>query len=151
MPGPQQLVSAFRNQANYKKTTPLPINILPEIPAFTLLGLIFTGNLNWNEYMEDIAKAMAKKLSSLYSARKLLTPGSILSLQDHSSPCIEYCCHITLVAGAGIWKVFSYVVSICEACFLSKRDWVIGWANLIWKKKKIAKQAMKPPPYQRTV
>ena len=47
---------------NYKKPLQPPIvmanNTLPESSSFKLLGLTFTSNMNWNKYIEDIAKAV---------------------------------------------------------------------------------------------
>ena len=74
---------------------------LPENNSFKLLGLTFTGNMNWNSYIESIAKTAARKVGSLYRARKLLTPESILYLYKATiRPCMEYCCHIWAGASA---------------------------------------------------
>ena len=99
---------------NYKKPSLPPIamakNTLPESTSFKLLGLTFTGNMNWNRYIESIAKAAAKKVGSLYRARKLLTPESILYLYKATiRPCMEYCCHIWAGASAACLSLLDRV------------------------------------------
>ena len=89
----------------YKKPSLPPIEMaksaLPESTSFKLLGLTFTENMNWNKYIESIVKAAAKKVGSLYRARKLLSPESILYLYKATiRPCMEYCCHIWAGASA---------------------------------------------------
>ena len=57
--------------------------------------------MSWNNYIENIARTAAKKVGSLYRARKLLTPESILYLYKATiRPCMEYCCHIWAGASA---------------------------------------------------
>ena len=54
---------------NYKNPSLPPIamakNTLPESTSFKLLGLTFKWNMNWNRYIENIAKAAARKVGSL--------------------------------------------------------------------------------------
>ena len=56
--------------------------------------------MNWNKYIESITKTVAKKVGSLYHARKLLTPESIVYLYKAIRPCMAYCCHIWAGASA---------------------------------------------------
>ena len=68
---------------------------LPENSYFRLLGLTFSNDFSWNNYIESIAKSAAMKVGSLYRAQNFLSPESILYLYKATiRPCIEYCCHI---------------------------------------------------------
>ena len=74
---------------------------LPENSHFRLLGLTFSNDFSWNNYIESIAKSAAMKVGSLYRARNFLSPESILYLYKATiRPCIEYCCHIWAGASA---------------------------------------------------
>ena len=68
---------------------------LPESDSIRLLGLTLSKDLSWNKYVQLIATSAAKKVGSLFRARKMLTPESILYLYKATiRPCIEYCCHL---------------------------------------------------------
>jgi len=68
---------------------------LPESDHAKLLGLTLTNTFSWNQYIEDIARAAARKVGSLYRARGYLTEESIFYLYKATiRPCMEYCCHI---------------------------------------------------------
>ena len=74
---------------------------LPENSHFRLLGLTFSNDFSWNNYIESIAKSTAMKAGSLYRARNFLSPESILYLYKATiRPCIKYCCHIWAGASA---------------------------------------------------
>lgn len=89
---PISISSKWMLQAN---TNVITNNTTPESLSFKLFSLTFTSNMNWKKYIKDIAKAAAKTVDSLYCARKLLTPESILYLYKATiCPCKEYCCHI---------------------------------------------------------
>ena len=63
---------------------------LPENKHFRLLGLTFSNDLTWNNYIESIAKSAAMKIGSLYRARNFLSPESILYLYKATiRPCLE--------------------------------------------------------------
>ena len=53
---------------------------LPENKHFRLLGLTFSNDFTWNNYIESIDKSAAMKVGSLYRARNFLSPESILYL-----------------------------------------------------------------------
>lgn len=68
---------------------------LEENNSFRLLGMTFSGDFSWRNYIEAIAKSASMKVGSLLRARNYLTPESILYLYKSTiRPCIEYCCHI---------------------------------------------------------
>ena len=68
---------------------------LPERDSIRLLGLTLSKDLSWNKYVQLIANSAAKKVGSLFRARKILTPESILYLYKATiRPCFEYCCHL---------------------------------------------------------
>ncbi|XP_065639671.1 uncharacterized protein LOC136072394 [Hydra vulgaris] len=70
-------------------------NVLDESSTLHLLGLTFTSDLFFEPYTKSIAKLASAKAASLYGARHLLTPDSLLYLyQSQIRPCMEYCCHI---------------------------------------------------------
>ena len=74
---------------------------LPENKHFRVLGLTFSNDLTWNNYIESIAKSAPMKIGSLYRARNFLSPESILYLYKATiRPCLEYCCHIWSGASA---------------------------------------------------
>ena len=71
---------------------------LPENKHFRLLGLTFSNDLTWNNYIESIAKSAAMKIGSLYRARNFLSPESILYLYKATiRPCLEYCYLVLLL------------------------------------------------------
>ena len=83
----------------YKNRGDIPISMadksLPESSGFRLLGLNFSNDLTWNEYIKSIAKRAAMKVGSLYRARRYLSLECIIHLyKSLIRPCIEYCCHI---------------------------------------------------------
>ena len=68
---------------------------LPENRNTCLLGLSFSNDFTWKEYIESVAKSAAMKVGSLYKSRRFLSPWSILYLYKSAiRPCMEYCCHI---------------------------------------------------------
>lgn len=93
---------------NYKKTSWPTIvmtnNILLESPSFKLLDLTFTWQITWNDYIEGIATAAAKKVGLLYCARKWLSPDSILYLYN---PQFAHACSIVVPSGLVHLSLFS--------------------------------------------
>ena len=74
---------------------------LPKNSHFHLLGLSFSNDFSWNNYIDSISKTAAIKVGYLYRARNFLSPESILYLYKTTiRPCIEYCCHIWAGASA---------------------------------------------------
>ena len=60
-----------------------------------LLGLKFTPDLKWNEYIDSVAKGAARMVGTLYRSMRLLTPESLLYLyKSQIRPIMEYCSHI---------------------------------------------------------
>lgn len=68
---------------------------ISESSHFKLLGLTFSNNFSWNEYISSVAKSAVKKIGSLFRVRNCLSPKTILYLYKSSiRPCMEYCCHL---------------------------------------------------------
>ena len=60
-----------------------------------LLGLKFTTDLKWKEYIFSVAKDVSKMIGSLFRSRAYLTPEAILYLyKSQIRPKMEYCSHI---------------------------------------------------------
>ena len=69
---------------------------LPENSHFRLLGLTFSNDFSWNNYIESIAESAAMKVGFLYRAQNFLSPESVLYLYK----AIEYCSYIWAGASA---------------------------------------------------
>ena len=83
---------------------------LPENSHFCLLGLTFSNDFSWNNYIVSIAKTATMKVGSLYRARNFLSPESILYLDKATiRPCIEYCCHIWAGASADCLRLLDRI------------------------------------------
>ena len=68
---------------------------LTEETSFHLLRLTFTRSMDWEPYIQPIAKAASRKVGSLNRAQCFLTPEFILYLYKSTiRPWIEYCSHI---------------------------------------------------------
>ena len=68
---------------------------LQEETSFCLLDLAFTRSMDRKPYIQPIAKAVSRKVGSLYSAQRFLTPESILYLNIPTiQRCMKYCSHI---------------------------------------------------------
>ena len=83
----------------YHNSVNIPIsmanNALAESSSFRLLGLTFSNDLTWGDYIKSIAKSAAMKVGSLYRARHYLSPECILHLyKSLIRPHMEYCCHL---------------------------------------------------------
>ena len=83
----------------YRNPVDIPISMsskpLPNSSSLRLLGLSFSFDLTWTDYIKSIAKSASMKVGSLYRARHYLTPECILHLyKSLIRPCMEYCCHI---------------------------------------------------------
>ena len=63
--------NCFLSIANETFLVPVEMNgiELPEETSFCLLGLIFTRSMDWKPYIQSIAKAALRKMSSLYRAQ----------------------------------------------------------------------------------
>ena len=91
----------------YRNSDDIPISmadsVLTESSSFRLLGLTFSKDLTWNDYIKSIAKSAAMKVGSLYRARQYLSSECILHLyKSLIRPCMEYCCHIWGGASADV-------------------------------------------------
>ena len=63
-----------------------------------MLGLTFSLKVDWGSYIISIAKAASKKIGTLISSVKLLSPEVALYLYKSTIlPCFEYCCHVWAV------------------------------------------------------
>ena len=83
----------------YRNPVDIPIAMLgkplPDSSSLRLLGLSFSSDLTWTDYIKYIAKSASIKVGSLYRASHYLTPECILHLyKSLIRPCMEYCCHI---------------------------------------------------------
>ena len=66
-----------------------------------MLGLTFSSKLDCGSYIISIAKTASKKIGTLISSMKFLSPEVALYLYKSTiQPCMEYCCHVW--AGAPI-------------------------------------------------
>ena len=74
---------------------------LPEAASFRLLGLTFSNDLTWTNYITSVAKSASMKVGSLFRARGFLTHDAILHIyKSVIRPSMEYCCHIWAGASA---------------------------------------------------
>ena len=85
--------------SKHKSDNSFPVHMsgapLPEHDSFKLLGLTFSKDLSWGQYIQSIAKVAAMKVGSFYRARSYLSPEAILHLyKTIVRPCMEYCCHL---------------------------------------------------------
>jgi len=68
---------------------------LPEAASFRLLGLTFSNDLTWTDYITSVAKSASMKVGSLFRARGFLTHDAILHIyKSVIRPSMEYCSHI---------------------------------------------------------
>ena len=59
-----------------------------------MLGLTFSSKLDWGSYIICIAKTAPKKIGTLISSIKFLSPEVVLYLyQSTICPCMGYCCY----------------------------------------------------------
>ena len=71
------------------------LSVLEEKFSFKMLGLTFNLQLDWGTYIISIAKTSSKKIGTLISFMKFLSPEVALYLyKSMICPCMEYCCHI---------------------------------------------------------
>ena len=74
-------------------------SVLEEKSSFKMLGLTFSFKLDWGSYFISIAKTASKKIGALIHSMKFLSPEVALYLPKSTiCPCMEYCCHIWVVA-----------------------------------------------------
>ena len=75
--------------------------VLEEKSSFKMLGLTFPSKLDWGSYIISIAKSNSKKNGALTRSMKFLSPEVALYLYKFTIwPCMEYCCHCHIWAGA---------------------------------------------------
>ena len=64
-----------------------------------MLGLTFSSKLDWGSYIICIAKTAPKKIGTLISSIKFLSPEVVLYLyQSTIRPCMGYCCYVLVGA-----------------------------------------------------
>ena len=62
--------------------------------SFKILGLIFSSKLDWGSYIISFAKIASKKIETLISSMKFLSPEVALYLYKSIIwLCMEYCCY----------------------------------------------------------
>ena len=62
--------------------------------SFKILGLIFSSKLDWVSYIISTAKTASKKIETLISSMKFLSPEVALYLYKSIIwLCMEYCCY----------------------------------------------------------
>ena len=62
--------------------------------SFKILGLIFSSKLDWVSYIISTAKTASKKIETLISSMKFLSPEVALYLNKSIIwLCMEYCCY----------------------------------------------------------
>ena len=60
-----------------------------------MLGLTFSSKLDWDSYINSIAKTASKKIGASVPSVKFLSPEVDLYLHKSTiCPCMEYCCHV---------------------------------------------------------
>ena len=86
---------------HYRANTPCPEITMNGVPLEEqdnldrLLGLKFTTDLKWKDYIFSVAKDVSKMIGSLFRSRAYLTPEAILYLyKSQIRPKMEYCSHI---------------------------------------------------------
>ena len=90
-----KLLSINRNDIVEHLPISMDQNNLPESTSFKLLGLSFSKDLSWTNYITSIAKSASMKIGSLFRASGCLTNEAILHIyKTVIRPSIEYCCHI---------------------------------------------------------
>ena len=71
------------------------LSVLEEKFSFKMLGLTFPLQLDWGTYIISIAKTSSKKIGTLISFMKFLSPEVALYLYKSTiCPCMEYCFHV---------------------------------------------------------
>ena len=70
-------------------------SVLEEKSSFKMLGLTFSSKLDWDSYINSIAKTASKKIGASIPSVKFLSPEVDLYLHKSTiCPCMEYCCHV---------------------------------------------------------
>lgn len=101
-------INRYRNPDNISIS--MSGNTLTESTSFRLLGLTFSKDLTWNEYIRSIAKSAAMKVGSLYRARQFLSSECILYLYKALiRPCMEYCCHVWAGSSSNVLSLLDKV------------------------------------------
>ena len=81
--------------------------ILKENISFKILGLYFSSDLDWGSYMDSIAKTVSKKIETLISCMKILSPEvAFYFFKATIRPCTEH--SFQVYAGASRWLVEKY-------------------------------------------
>ena len=93
--GKTQLVSFDWSNNTDANNVKMDGSVLEEKSSFKLLELIFSSKLDWGSYIISIAKTASKKIGTLISSMKFLSPEVALYLYKSTiHPCMEYCCHV---------------------------------------------------------
>ena len=93
--GKTQLVLFDWSNNNGSIDVKMDRSVLEERSSFKMLGFPFSSKLDWGIYIISIAKTASKKIVTLISSMKFLSPGVALCLYKATiRPCTEYCCHI---------------------------------------------------------
>ena len=99
---------------HYRNADHIPILMsghpIPESVSLNLLGLNFSSDMSWNDYIKSIAKSASRKVGSLYRARNYLSSECVLYLyKSLIRPCMEYCCHIWAGASSDVLALLDKV------------------------------------------
>ena len=70
-------------------------SVLEEKSCFKMLAWIFSSKLDWDSYINSIAKNASKKIRALIHSMRYLSPEFAQYLyKSIIRPCMEYCCHV---------------------------------------------------------
>ena len=97
------------------------LSVLEEKFSFKMLGLTFPLQLDWGTYIISIAKTSSKKIGTLISFMKFLSPEVALYLYKSTiCPCMEYCFHVWVGAPSCYLELLDKVQKwICRTISLS--------------------------------
>ena len=99
--GKTQLVLLDRSNNTGAIDVKMDGSVLEEKSSFKMLGLTFSSKLDWGSYIISIAKTASKKIGALIRSMKFLSPEVALYLYKSIIwPCIEYCCHVLVIASS---------------------------------------------------
>ena len=75
--------------------------------SFKILGLPFSSELDWGSYIDSIVKTVSKKIETLNSCMKFLSPQvAFCFFKPTIRPCMRHCFHVS--AGASRCLVEKY-------------------------------------------
>ena len=90
-----QLISFDRSNNTGDIVVKMVGSVLEAKSSFKMLGLTFSSKLDWDSYINSIAKTASKQTGALAHSMKFLSPEVALYLyKSNIRPCMENCCHV---------------------------------------------------------